>query len=62
MLMGVCRITGSNGLQSLAVRSLAVREEKTEQAVKTLSTSIKEKRIPRGEAPCIPFTKRNIRK
>eukprot|EP00983_Pelagomonas_calceolata_P119792 1160640-Pelagomonas_calceolata.AAC.2 len=29
------------------------------QAVKTLPTSIKEKRIPRAEAPCIPFTKRN---
>eukprot|EP00967_Tisochrysis_lutea_P139222 scaffold252566_cov18-Tisochrysis_lutea.AAC.3 len=29
------------------------------QAVKTLPASIKEKRIPRAEAPCIPFTKRN---
>eukprot|EP00983_Pelagomonas_calceolata_P126966 1161353-Pelagomonas_calceolata.AAC.3 len=32
------------------------------QAVKILPTSIKEKRIPRAEAPCIPFTKRNKRK
>eukprot|EP00983_Pelagomonas_calceolata_P027519 864327-Pelagomonas_calceolata.AAC.4 len=27
------------------------------QAVKTLAASIKEKRIPRAEALCIPFTK-----
>eukprot|EP00983_Pelagomonas_calceolata_P002334 79081-Pelagomonas_calceolata.AAC.1 len=34
------------------------------QAVKALPTSIKEKRIPRAEAPCIPFTnlKSNKRK
>eukprot|EP00983_Pelagomonas_calceolata_P055408 1144135-Pelagomonas_calceolata.AAC.1 len=32
------------------------------QAVKTLPTSIKEKMIPRAEAPCIPFTKRNKRR
>eukprot|EP00983_Pelagomonas_calceolata_P057271 1144997-Pelagomonas_calceolata.AAC.6 len=31
------------------------------QAVKTLPTSIKEKRKPRAEAPCIPFTTRNKR-
>eukprot|EP00983_Pelagomonas_calceolata_P049509 1141540-Pelagomonas_calceolata.AAC.1 len=37
------------------------RKEKTTQAVKTLPTSIKEKGIPRAEAPCIPFTKRNKR-
>eukprot|EP00983_Pelagomonas_calceolata_P058296 1145428-Pelagomonas_calceolata.AAC.2 len=30
----------------------------TTQAVKTFPTSIKEKRIPRAEAPCIRFTKR----
>eukprot|EP00983_Pelagomonas_calceolata_P062182 1147159-Pelagomonas_calceolata.AAC.2 len=35
------------------------RKEKTTQAVKTLPASFKEKRIPRAEAPCIPFTKRN---
>eukprot|EP00983_Pelagomonas_calceolata_P042231 1138406-Pelagomonas_calceolata.AAC.3 len=28
------------------------------QAVKTLPTSIKKKRMPRAEAPCIPSTKR----
>eukprot|EP00983_Pelagomonas_calceolata_P040152 1137480-Pelagomonas_calceolata.AAC.6 len=38
------------------------RKRKTTQAVKTLPTSIKEKRIPRAEAPCIPLTKRNKRK
>eukprot|EP00983_Pelagomonas_calceolata_P124639 1161128-Pelagomonas_calceolata.AAC.4 len=32
------------------------------QAVKTLPTSIKEKRMPRAEAPCIFFTKSNKRK
>eukprot|EP00983_Pelagomonas_calceolata_P030334 951698-Pelagomonas_calceolata.AAC.10 len=32
------------------------------QAAKTLPTSIKEKRIPRTEAPSIPFTKSNKRK
>eukprot|EP00983_Pelagomonas_calceolata_P056618 1144675-Pelagomonas_calceolata.AAC.1 len=34
------------------------------EAVKTIPTSIKEKRIPRAEAPCIPFviTKSNKRK
>eukprot|EP00983_Pelagomonas_calceolata_P019082 599765-Pelagomonas_calceolata.AAC.1 len=32
------------------------------QEVKALPTSIKVKRIPRAEAPCIPFTKRNKRK
>eukprot|EP00983_Pelagomonas_calceolata_P016340 516472-Pelagomonas_calceolata.AAC.1 len=31
------------------------------QAVKTLPTSIKENRMPRAEAPCILFTKRNKR-
>eukprot|EP00983_Pelagomonas_calceolata_P012568 402613-Pelagomonas_calceolata.AAC.4 len=31
------------------------------QAVKTLPTSIKEKRVPWAEAPCISFTKRNER-
>eukprot|EP00983_Pelagomonas_calceolata_P079046 1154513-Pelagomonas_calceolata.AAC.1 len=39
--------------------SSSERKRKTTQAVKTLPTSIKEKRIPRAEAPCIPFTKRN---
>eukprot|EP00983_Pelagomonas_calceolata_P031248 981017-Pelagomonas_calceolata.AAC.1 len=34
------------------------KKRKTTQAVKTLPTSIKEKKIPRAEAPCIPFTKR----
>eukprot|EP00983_Pelagomonas_calceolata_P059626 1146010-Pelagomonas_calceolata.AAC.5 len=29
------------------------------QAVKKLPTPIKEERIPRAEAPCIPFTERN---
>eukprot|EP00983_Pelagomonas_calceolata_P102717 1158838-Pelagomonas_calceolata.AAC.11 len=38
------------------------RKEKTTQAVQTLPTSIKEKRIPRAGAPCIPFTKRNKRR
>eukprot|EP00983_Pelagomonas_calceolata_P129039 1161572-Pelagomonas_calceolata.AAC.4 len=37
------------------------KKEKTTQAVKILPTSIKEKRLPRAEAPCIPFTKRNKR-
>jgi len=37
------------------------KKRKTTQAVKTLPASIKEKRIPRAEAPCIPFTKRNKR-
>eukprot|EP00983_Pelagomonas_calceolata_P035563 1112870-Pelagomonas_calceolata.AAC.1 len=32
------------------------------QAVKTLTTPIKEKRVPRAEAPYIPLTKRNKRK
>eukprot|EP00983_Pelagomonas_calceolata_P048239 1140973-Pelagomonas_calceolata.AAC.7 len=32
------------------------------QAMKTLPTSIKEKRTPRAEALCIPFIKRNKRK
>eukprot|EP00983_Pelagomonas_calceolata_P083940 1156258-Pelagomonas_calceolata.AAC.5 len=32
------------------------------QAVEILPTAIKEKRIPRAEAPCIPFTKINKRK
>eukprot|EP00983_Pelagomonas_calceolata_P081175 1155459-Pelagomonas_calceolata.AAC.2 len=32
------------------------------QAVRTLPTSTKEKRIPRSEAPCIPFTKSDKRK
>eukprot|EP00983_Pelagomonas_calceolata_P124972 1161167-Pelagomonas_calceolata.AAC.2 len=35
------------------------KKRKTMQAVKTLLTSMKEKRILRAEAPCIPFTKRN---
>eukprot|EP00983_Pelagomonas_calceolata_P070157 1150673-Pelagomonas_calceolata.AAC.1 len=35
------------------------KKRKTTQAVKTLPASIKEKRKPRAEAPCIPFTKRN---
>eukprot|EP00983_Pelagomonas_calceolata_P125784 1161236-Pelagomonas_calceolata.AAC.2 len=35
---------------------------KSTWAVKTLPTSIQEKRIPRAEASCIPFTKRNKRK
>eukprot|EP00983_Pelagomonas_calceolata_P064343 1148081-Pelagomonas_calceolata.AAC.2 len=35
------------------------KKRKTTQAVKALPASIKEKRIPRAEAPCIPFTKRN---
>eukprot|EP00983_Pelagomonas_calceolata_P116108 1160269-Pelagomonas_calceolata.AAC.4 len=34
---------------------------KTTQAAKTLPTLIQEKRIPRAEAPCIPFTERNKR-
>eukprot|EP00983_Pelagomonas_calceolata_P043991 1139112-Pelagomonas_calceolata.AAC.1 len=34
-------------------------KRKTTQAVKTLPTSIKEKRIPGTKAPCIPSTKRN---
>eukprot|EP00983_Pelagomonas_calceolata_P111655 1159806-Pelagomonas_calceolata.AAC.11 len=38
------------------------KRRKTTEAVKTLPTSIKEKRIPRAEALCIPFTKRNKRK
>eukprot|EP00983_Pelagomonas_calceolata_P023442 738465-Pelagomonas_calceolata.AAC.1 len=33
------------------------KKRKTTQAVKTLPTLIKEKRMPRAEAPCIPFTK-----
>eukprot|EP00983_Pelagomonas_calceolata_P083197 1156108-Pelagomonas_calceolata.AAC.11 len=36
-----------------------LRKENTKQAVKTLLTSIEEKRIPRAKATCIPFTKRN---
>eukprot|EP00983_Pelagomonas_calceolata_P119706 1160630-Pelagomonas_calceolata.AAC.7 len=32
------------------------------QALKALPTSIKEWGIPRAEAPCIPFIKRNKRK
>eukprot|EP00983_Pelagomonas_calceolata_P031157 977816-Pelagomonas_calceolata.AAC.1 len=35
------------------------KKRKTTQAVKTLPISIKEKKISRAEAPCIPFTKRN---
>eukprot|EP00983_Pelagomonas_calceolata_P005100 165724-Pelagomonas_calceolata.AAC.1 len=35
------------------------KKRKTTQAVKTLPASIKEKRIPRAEALCNPFTKRN---
>eukprot|EP00983_Pelagomonas_calceolata_P042383 1138485-Pelagomonas_calceolata.AAC.2 len=31
------------------------RKETTAQAVRKLPTSTKEKRIPRAEAPCIPF-------
>eukprot|EP00983_Pelagomonas_calceolata_P003354 109463-Pelagomonas_calceolata.AAC.1 len=38
------------------------QERETTQAVKALPTSIKEKRIPRAEAPYNPFTKRNKRK
>eukprot|EP00983_Pelagomonas_calceolata_P074108 1152412-Pelagomonas_calceolata.AAC.1 len=38
------------------------KKRKTTQAVKTIPTSIKEKRIPKAEAPCIPFTKSNKRK
>eukprot|EP00967_Tisochrysis_lutea_P066456 scaffold86546_cov35-Tisochrysis_lutea.AAC.1 len=34
------------------------RKEKIMQAVKSLPTPIKEKRVPRAQAPCIPFTKR----
>eukprot|EP00983_Pelagomonas_calceolata_P005826 192071-Pelagomonas_calceolata.AAC.1 len=37
----------------------AEKKRKTTQAVKILPTSIKEKEVPRAEAPCIPFTKRN---
>eukprot|EP00983_Pelagomonas_calceolata_P096347 1158119-Pelagomonas_calceolata.AAC.1 len=38
------------------------KKRNTAQAVKTLPTSIKEKRIPRAEALCVPFTKRKKRK
>eukprot|EP00983_Pelagomonas_calceolata_P043921 1139084-Pelagomonas_calceolata.AAC.2 len=38
------------------------KKRKTTQGIKTLPTSIKEKRIPRAEAPCNLFTKRNKRK
>eukprot|EP00983_Pelagomonas_calceolata_P075395 1152988-Pelagomonas_calceolata.AAC.1 len=46
---------------SLQPESLAAQEKKGKitQAVKTPPTSIKEKKIPRAEAPCISFTKRN---
>eukprot|EP00983_Pelagomonas_calceolata_P058860 1145664-Pelagomonas_calceolata.AAC.1 len=37
------------------------KKRKTTQAVKTLPTSIKEKRLPRAEALCIPFTKKSKR-
>eukprot|EP00983_Pelagomonas_calceolata_P003347 109079-Pelagomonas_calceolata.AAC.1 len=35
------------------------KKRKTTQAVKVLPASIKEKGIPRAEALCVPFTKRN---
>jgi len=38
------------------------RKETIYKAVKPLPTSIQEKRIPRAETPCIPYTKRNKRK
>eukprot|EP00983_Pelagomonas_calceolata_P081552 1155616-Pelagomonas_calceolata.AAC.9 len=33
-----------------------MKKRKITQAVKTLPTSIKEKRVLRAETPCIPFT------
>eukprot|EP00983_Pelagomonas_calceolata_P022110 694237-Pelagomonas_calceolata.AAC.1 len=47
-----CRCAASN---SIAKKNYAC-------AVKTLPTSIKERRIPRAEVPCNPCTKRNKRK
>eukprot|EP00983_Pelagomonas_calceolata_P130850 1161721-Pelagomonas_calceolata.AAC.1 len=37
----------------------AEKKRRTMQAAKTLPTSIKDKRIPWAEPPCIPFTKRD---
>eukprot|EP00983_Pelagomonas_calceolata_P065312 1148537-Pelagomonas_calceolata.AAC.1 len=39
--------------------NIVKKKRKPTQAVKTLPASIQEKKIPRAEAPCIPFTKRN---
>eukprot|EP00983_Pelagomonas_calceolata_P081072 1155414-Pelagomonas_calceolata.AAC.3 len=41
---------------------MKIKKRKTTQAVKTIPALLKEKRIPRAEAMCIPFTKRNKRK
>eukprot|EP00983_Pelagomonas_calceolata_P020359 642039-Pelagomonas_calceolata.AAC.6 len=46
-------------LKGREVMCKAFKKRKTTQAVKTLPTSFKEKKIPRAKAPCIPFTKRN---
>eukprot|EP00983_Pelagomonas_calceolata_P102477 1158810-Pelagomonas_calceolata.AAC.6 len=48
-----------DGLQKSHGGCLKITEKQNTQAVKTLPTSIKGRRIPRAEAPCIPFTKRN---
>eukprot|EP00983_Pelagomonas_calceolata_P127367 1161396-Pelagomonas_calceolata.AAC.2 len=37
-------------------------QKKARQAVETLPTSVKEKRMPRAKALCIPFTKRSKKK
>eukprot|EP00983_Pelagomonas_calceolata_P128299 1161497-Pelagomonas_calceolata.AAC.12 len=51
----------SSGTTGVVWQTTEKKEKKTTQAVKILPTSIKEKRIPRAEAPCILFTKRNKR-
>eukprot|EP00983_Pelagomonas_calceolata_P119883 1160649-Pelagomonas_calceolata.AAC.1 len=48
-----------SGAQQLPRKRKEEKKRKATKAVKTLPASIKEKRIPRAEAPCIPFTKRN---
>eukprot|EP00983_Pelagomonas_calceolata_P006986 227210-Pelagomonas_calceolata.AAC.2 len=49
----VGRDVGKRYIQILSSRRLVEEERKTTEAVKTLPSSIKDKRIPRVKAPCI---------
>eukprot|EP00983_Pelagomonas_calceolata_P043504 1138926-Pelagomonas_calceolata.AAC.11 len=59
LLIMVTKITLRDGGASSLIRNAGVKEVgRYNEAMKTLPTSIKEKRIPRAKAPCIPSTKR----
>eukprot|EP00967_Tisochrysis_lutea_P133620 scaffold234758_cov18-Tisochrysis_lutea.AAC.1 len=52
----------TNVIEGVIIKKLKEKERKAMQAVKTLPTAIKEKIIPKDEAPCIPFTNLKKRK